>query len=240
MIIYFPPSGFGFWYYLGQYCQVSNKKCDAFIGASSGSLLCICTLIERDNLFDFVKSIALDTLNEYRKTTWFVNLYVLNRIFIDKLLPFITSDDLSKIRIVTTQITFNYFIPMLQKRETIPTSIEHLRELALASTYIPFVSNCGFKPYYTINNEHFMDGGVIDCYIPSCYYTVKPSIVSLIIPTPESLYKIYLDGFTSELTINTRPSVNPQVFIINPFMLGLIALVFASYFVCVNRIPGYC
>jgi hypothetical protein len=229
MHLYFPPSGFGFWYYLGQYCQLNDKNCDGFVGASSGSLLCICTLIERDDLFEFIKSIALDTLTEYRQTTWHFNLYILTRIFINKLLPFVTKNDLSKIKIITTKVSFRYFIPTLQKRETVPTSLEHLCELALASTYIPFASNCGFKPYYTIDNEHFIDGGAIDWYVPSCYFVVKPTVTSLIIPTPDSIYKLYMDGFTSDLTIHTKPD-DPTVFLITPLMLGIFAIAIAAYF----------
>jgi hypothetical protein len=234
--LYFPPSGFGFWYYLGQYRQISNKSHNnECVGASSGALLCIITLFDnKDDLFETIKKIALEVLVEHNKQTYFLNLHILNTIFIDKLFLNIdlTKADLSKLRIVTTKISFQYWIvPVLQKRETVPTSLEQLREVTLASTYVPFISNHNYKPYYTINDEHFIDGGIIDYYIPSAYFSVKPGISSLVVPTLESVHKSYLDGLNSKLTIHIRPPENPEVFMFSPFFIGLVIIIFTFKFV---------
>jgi len=233
--LYFPPSGFGFWYYLGQYSRLSTMDYNECVGASSGSLLCICTLLDKDkkaDLFEFVKSLALNTLTEYREQTSFVNLYILNNIFIDQLFQQIdwTTVDLSKLKIITTQVQFKYWaVPVLSKRETVPETKEELKELTLASTYIPFISNYQYKLYYTIGAEHFIDGGIIDWYMPSAYFSVKPTAVSLIMPTVESVYQSYFDGQISELSINRVPP-NPEFYLISPVTLTLLFIIFTMIF----------
>jgi hypothetical protein len=233
--LYFPPSGFDFWYYLGQYSRISTMDYNECVGASSGSLLCICTLLDKDqksNLFEFVKNIALNTLTEYKQQTSFVNLYSLNNIFIDQLFEKIdwTTVDLSKIKIVTTQVEFKYWaVPVLSKRETFPETKEELKELALATTYIPFISNYQYKPYYTIGTEHFIDGGIIDWYMPSAYFSVKPTTASLIMPTEESVFQSYLDGQISELTVTRLPN-NPEFYLISPITLTLLVIIFTIIF----------
>ena len=233
--LYFPPSGFGFWYYLGQYSQISTMDYNECVGASSGSLLCICTLLDKDkkaDLFEFVKNIAQNTLTEYKQQTSFVNLYRLNKIYIEKLFEKIdwTSVDISKLKIVTTQVEFKYWtVPVLSKRETVPETKEELKELALATTYIPFISNYNYKLYYTIDKEHFIDGGIIDWYMPSAYFSVKPTTASLIMPSVEAVYNSFVDGQISELTITTKPS-NPEFYLISPVTFTLLVIIFAIIF----------
>ncbi len=233
--LYFPPSGFGFWYYLGQYSQISTMDYNECVGASSGSLLCICTLLDKEkksDLFEFVKSLALNSLTEYREQTSFVNLYILNDIFIDQLFKQIdwTTVDLSKLKIITTQLQFKYWaVPVISKRETVPETKEELKELTLASAYIPFISNYQYKPYYTIENEHFIDGGIIDWYIPSSYFSVKPTRASLIMPTVESVYQSYFDGQHAKLTVTTPPP-NPEFYLISPVTLTLLVIIVTIIF----------
>lgn len=235
MDLYFPPSGFGFWYYLGQYSQISTMDYNECVGASSGSLLCICTLLDKDkkaDLFEFIKTLALDTLTEYRQQTSFVNLYMLNDIFIEHLFHHIdwSTVDLSKLKIVTTQVSFQHWtVPVVSKRETVPETKEELKELTLATTYIPFISNYKYKPYYTINDEHFIDGGIIDWYIPSAFFAVTPNAISIIMPSVESVYKSYFDGRTSVLTITRLPS-NPEFYLISPIAFSLLFIIFTLIF----------
>lgn len=233
--LYFPPSGFGFWYYLGQYSQISTMDYNECVGASSGSLLCICTLLDKDkksDLFEFVKNIALNTLTEYREQTSFVNLYTLNKIYIEQLFEEIdwTTVDLSKLKIVTTQVQFKYWtVPVMSKRETVPETKEELKELALATTYIPFISNYNYKLYYTIDKEHFIDGGIIDWYMPSAYFSVKPTAVSLIMPSVEAINNLYFDGQTAMLTVTTKPP-NPEFYLISPVTLTLLVIIVTIIF----------
>jgi len=232
--LYFPPSGFGFWYYLGQYERLSSIPYNECVGASSGSLLCICTLLDKDkklDMFDFVKTLALNTLAEYTQQTKIVNLYIMNDIFIEQLFQHIdwTTADLSKLKIITTQVSFKYWIvPVISKRETVPKTKEQLRDLTLATTYIPFISSYHFKPYYTIGNEHFIDGGILDWYTPSAYFSVRSS--SLIMPTVESVFKSYFEGRTSVLTITTLPP-HPEFYLISPITISLLFIIFTLIFI---------
>jgi hypothetical protein len=232
--LYFPPSGFDFWYYLGQYERLSSIPYNECVGASSGSLLCICTLLDKDNkldMFDFVKTLALNTLAEYTQQTKIVNLYIMNDIFIEQLFQHIdwTTADLSKLKIITTQVSFKYWIvPVISKRETVPKTKEQLRDLTLATTYIPFISSYHFKPYYTIGNEHFIDGGILDWYTPSAYFSVRSS--SLIMPTVESVFKSYFEGRTSVLTITTLPP-HPEFYLISPITISLLFIIFTLIFI---------
>lgn len=233
--LYFPPSGFGFWYYLGQYSRISTMDYNECVGASSGSLLCICTLLDKDkkaDLFEFVKNIALNTLTEYREQTSFGNLYRLNKIYIEKLFQQIdwTTVDLSKLKIVTTQVQFKYWaVPVLSKRETVPETKEELKELALATTYIPFISNYNYKLYYTIGTEHFIDGGIIDWYMPSAYFSVKPTASSLIMPSVEAINNLYSDGQNAMLTV-TRLPPKPEFYLISPVTLTLLVIIVTIIF----------
>ncbi len=233
--LYFPPSGFGFWYYLGQYSKISSMDYNECIGASSGSLLCICTLLDKEkkaDLFEFVSSLSLNTLTEYKKQTSVVNFYILNDIFIDKLFEKIdwSTVDLSKLKIITTHVQFKYLtVPVLSKRETIPQTKEELKELTLASTYIPFISNYQYKLYYTIDNEQFIDGGIIDWYMPSAYFSVKPTTASLIMPSVESINKLYSDAQNAMLSVTTPP-YNPEFYLISPLTLTLLFIIFTMIF----------
>jgi hypothetical protein len=246
MTIYFPPTGFKFWYYLGQYAKYIDTKQsnepiipDECIGSSSGALLCICTLLRnryknKEALFELIKSIALDTLSEYKKHTCFINLYTLNRIFIDKLFEKIDISDrhsLSKIKIISTKLSFKYgFIPMIQMHESIPSTMNELKELILAATYVPFLSNHDYKLYYTINNEHFIDGGIIDYYIPSIYFKdPKNSGTNLFIPSIDSITKSYYEGYNDELIINKSNNYNKKICCITYSMVITFILIFGLF-----------
>ena len=231
--LHFPPSGFGFWYYLGQYSQIQNIEYNECIGASSGALLCLCTLLDEDkkeDIFEFTKSLAKNTLVEYRNQTKFINLHFISNHFITQLFNHINWENvnISKIKIITTKVSFKYWvIPILSKVETVPETKEHLRELTLATTYIPFISNYNYKPYYTIHNEYFVDGGIIDFYTPSSYFSANYSKFSLSIPSVDMIYDLYIDGQTSPLTVHMVPS-NSEFYLIHPFTFTLLLVLFLS------------
>ena len=98
-VLYFPPSGFGFWYYLGQYSQYLKRMRQSHIqpttrcvGGSSGSLLCLCTQLRepyKDDLFSFLIELAKDSVVE--STDLLMGVPNLSRIidsFVWKLIPY--------------------------------------------------------------------------------------------------------------------------------------------------------
>lgn len=172
--IYFPACGFGFWYLLGKYEHIRKNQSQYILtGSSAGSLICLCSLVDFGddvNFADKIIQIASDTLDEYKKQTILLNYYILQNIFISKLFEYIdeisdkTQQQLKRIRIQTTIVRPPFWF---EKQQTTPTSLTHLRELCLASCYIPLISNYDNRPTYFINGEHHIDGSFIDMYIPN-------------------------------------------------------------------------
>lgn len=149
---------------------VRNNR-SIFSGSSAGSLICLCSLVDfgERNFVEITVKLALESLIEYRKRTYYINMYILIDIFISKLFAHIdetsekTKQQLERLRIQTTVFHPPFWF---EKRQTTPTSLAHLRELCLASCYIPFVANYGNRLTYIINGERHIDGAFIDFYIP--------------------------------------------------------------------------
>jgi hypothetical protein len=229
-ILAFPPSGFGFWYYLGQYKQIANINYKECIGASSGALLCLCTLLDDDKrTFDFLKVLAYESMMEYRSTSYFINIHTVARLFIDKLYKHINWNvaDISKLRVITSRISTKDFT--ISRRETIPETKEQLKELIFASSFIPILSNYnGNYFYYEIDDEQFIDGGIVEYYVPSNYFATTQSVTSLYMPTTfDEIYKSYLDGMNAKLTVIYSPT-DHSAYLINPLLLFI--LFFSVYF----------
>ena len=172
--IYFPSGGFGFWYLLGKYEHIRKNQSKYILsGSSAGALICLCSLLDfgsdDENFAEKIIQIALDTLDEYTKLTNLLNYCILQAIFISKAFEYIdetsdkTQQQLKRIRIQTTLFRPPFWF---EKRQTTPTSLAHLKELCLASCYIPMISNYENRPTYLINGEQHIDGGFIDMYIP--------------------------------------------------------------------------
>jgi len=169
--LYFPPCGFGFWYLLAKLSKLQELDIDYELsGSSSGSLICLLSLIDkRYHSFEFMMEIAKDIR---RNIAFPLNLYNIVREFVDRLLllaretnPTRLRTGLSKIKIQVTEVTFKYYVvPVLTKHQVTPTSLEHLRELCLASSYIPVLSRKTsiLSCFYNINDMMLLDGGVAD------------------------------------------------------------------------------
>ncbi len=67
MQIYFPACGFGFWYLLGKYERMKHdKNSNNLIGSSGGSLICVCSLIDKKYpLYDTAMDCAKKVFDEY-------------------------------------------------------------------------------------------------------------------------------------------------------------------------------
>jgi hypothetical protein len=223
-ILTFPPSGFGFWYYLGQYKQIADNDYKECIGASSGALLCLCTLLDDDKrTFDFLKVLAYESMMEYRSTSHFINIHTVARLFVDKLYKHINWNvaDISKLKVITSRISTKDFT--ISRRETVPETKEQLKELIFASCYVPLLSNYnGNYFYYEIDNEQFIDGGIVDYYVPSDYFATTQSITSLRMPTTfDEIYKSYVDGMNSPLTVIYSPT-DHSAYLVSPILLLIV------------------
>ena len=206
--IYFPACGFGFWYLLGKYEHIREKQFDYILsGSSAGSLICLCSLVDcgDEPFFEIILRIALDTLSEYNSQTNFINMYIMIDIFISRLFVRIdeknerTQQQLKRIRIQTT-----IFHPPFgfEKRQTTPTSLAHLRDLCLASCYIPFVANMNNCITYPINGEQHIDGAFADLYIPHIESFCAISFSGLRIPSRKTAIKMRNIAYNEPFIIN--------------------------------------
>jgi hypothetical protein len=251
--LYFPPTGFGFWYYLGQYSQYLKTRNNSdtvghCYGASSGSLLCLCTLIRdeyKDNLFDVVSELAIESRDEIQSSigppseqvvSWnsvrnlipVPNLYSVVKLFVDKLIPYTTLSDqtlsdlsptasdrsesnnetdevmLSRIHIVLTRLMWDWpawFRLGLRREIRTPISTSECRHLILASTYIPILSNCENLPYYSIEGNDYVDGGLMEWYAEPMFQPAN-SDVSIRMPTHvDHIRKEFIRGQSEPLSI---------------------------------------
>ena len=196
---YFPACGFGFWYLLGKYQQIDRTKNDIYIGSSAGSLVFVCSLIDRKhNLFETLVDCAHSAL---RQTTNVFNLHTLVSHFLDNIELLIDRDNLesklSRIRIQVTEISGF----AVRKHQIQPTSLNHLKQLCLASCYIPIVSNYNYRLRYAIDGMNCVDGFIADLYSPNVFQTfnVYP-YRGLIIPSKERVAEMYLTGLNESTT----------------------------------------
>jgi hypothetical protein len=229
--IYFPAGGFGFWYLLGKYEHIREKQSQYILsGSSAGSLICLSSLVDfsKHNFAKMMLKVAIETLVEYRQRTYFVNLYIMLDIFICKLFVYIdetcekTKEQLARLRIQTTVFHPPFWF---EKRQTTPTSLAHLRELCLASCYIPFVANYGNRLTYIINGERHIDGAFIDFYIP---HTVSFCVVSyrgLRIPSIQNALAMRDIAYNEPFVINR--TYDGRVWIVSPVLLCIIAIMIA-------------
>ncbi len=225
--IYFPACGFGFWYLLGKYEHIRSKQSQYILsGSSAGSLICLCSLVNVDDNTQFHKrivDIALDTLNECKQTSYFITLNRIVYIFITKLLSHIdesneeTRQQLKRLRIQTTVFHWPFWF---EKRQTVPNSLTHLKELCLASCHIPLVINFGKHFTYSVNDELHIDGGFIDYYIPHITSFSGRSYSSLIIPSLRNALAIRDIAYNEQFIINRV--YDGRVWIVNPLSLILL------------------
>jgi hypothetical protein len=224
VVYYFPACGFGFWYLLGKYQQLEKSAEDIYIGSSAGSLICVCSLVDtKYNLFETVLKCALETLYEYKPITYMVNLYIVVSIFLDKLEAFVDKDKLTvhltRIKIQVTEINGFY----IKKHQIQPKSWIHLKQLSLASCYIPFVCNWNWRLRYEMDGLKFVDGGFAELYYPNLFQTFDVSgYRGLIIPSAERVTKMYLTGLNES---NNKD----YCWMIHPYYIVLIGICFVFY-----------
>lgn len=229
-IYYFPPCGFGFWYLLGRYETIKTDENVILVGASAGSLICVCSLLTKEDLIINVLKCAEETRKEYKT----INLYLIITIFIDKLFNHIDrtnlETNLNKIRIQTTELTGWRSIV---KHQIKPKTLSHLRELVLASCYIPILSNYNNLLYFNVDGKKMCDGIFVDFYVKNVFTTFDVTnytnaIDLIIIPSNTKIIKMYNEGlsdgkmyelnkqFTMEkkITIVTLPFIVVLVFVL--------------------------
>jgi hypothetical protein len=188
--VHFPACGFGFWYLLG--ILVRNKKrlkrC-IVSGTSSGTLICALTLTNQDDLYNKLMDVATECK--------FTNLHDIFVYTLDSIFSLVedterTRRKLRHICIVVTKIQSDF--PFVKREVITPTSLSELRELCIASAYIPFISNYQNKLYYSIGDSYYIDGAFTelhemhDIQIPSEFYGVNP-------PSAEICKQMYNQGF---------------------------------------------
>ena len=240
-IYYFPPCGFGFWYLLGIYEVIKNQKNSILIGASAGSLICVCSLLKKEDLINNVIKCANETKEEYinNKKTYFYNFYNITYLFIDKLFKYIDRENLEynlkKIRIQTTEVSGLTYIV---KHQIEAKTLEHLRELVLASCYIPLLSNYNNLLYYIVDGKKMCDGIIVDLYIKNMYTTFDVSKYKslsylLIIPSNTTIMNMYNNGVNDGLLykkqLNNSEPINLLLIPYN-YYLFISFFIFLYYF----------
>ena len=135
---YFPALGFGFWEALAKLFIIIDTEEDyELYGSSSGSLICLVSLINKK--YKNFNTIFKICVNIKKKLTYPLNLYELTKYFIEEMFKLI--DDNPKLDKINIQITtINNKYPFIHKKVKTPETLEDLKELCLASTYIPILS----------------------------------------------------------------------------------------------------
>jgi len=156
---YFPPCGFGFWYQLGVFDQIKNDD-NILYGSSAGSLICLISLL-KDEDYDLLNLINL--AKQVKDNNSF-NLYKYTNQFVSEIIKIISSYDddyinkkLDNINIEITLIKF-YIIPYFQSVYVKPKDLNHLKNLIIASCYVPFISYHENLFYYKYENMYIIDG----------------------------------------------------------------------------------
>lgn len=161
---YFPGCGFGFWCALAKlFIILDTEKNYKLYGSSCGSLICLISLIKKKyQNFDTIFKIS----NQIKKKLSFpLNLYQLSEYFIDEFIKLIDDEPkLDNIYIQITTISNKY--PFIHKKIKTPESLEDLKKLCLASTYIPILSRK--YPYFC---TYYNDEIAIDGYISELLLT---------------------------------------------------------------------
>ena len=161
---YFPPVGFGFWFQYGVLNSINDDKCIIY-GSSGGSIICLLSILKpQDRNFENILSIFNKIRYNYKYN---INLYTFINDFIKQIFIIIQTYDeqyisnkLKTIFIEVSQIHSYYFIPYKITSSFIqPTNLSQLRQLIIASCYVPLFTICNYNPFfYTINKKKYFDG----------------------------------------------------------------------------------
>ena len=194
-VYYFPACGFGFWYLLGKYQALEKTEEDVYVGASAGSLVCACSLIDHPTFFAVVLECASETLEQYKRVTHGLNLHRMVALFLDQLESHIDTERihnrLAQIRVQVSEIKgFT-----IRKRQIQPRSWPHMRQLCMASCYIPWLSNQHNRLTYTVDGMACIDGAFAELYEPTLWQTFAVSSYrGLVRPSREKATHMYWTG----------------------------------------------
>ena len=184
---YFPGCGFGFWSALARlFIILDTEKNYKLYGSSSGSLICMISLIKKKYInFDTIFKICT---NIKKKLTYPLNLYKLTEYFIDEMFKLIEDNPkLDKINIQITTINNKY--PFIHKKIKSPETLEDLKELCLASTYIPLL--CRKYPYiFTYYEDEISIDGYMSDYLYSNNYDYTCDESSALLMPDENICKL--------------------------------------------------
>lgn len=199
--LYFPPSGFGFWYQLGVFNRIYESN-DIILGCSSGSLICLISILNKeDRNFERMSEIALKIQKEKLK---YINLHVYVSEFINSIFEIInTYDDnyikkkLSKIGIIIS--TLNYY--SLVKKIITPDNLHHLRDCIIASCYIPIISRHKNLFYYQFSGMYCIDGAFCSFFSKNDQYLCINSLkyTSIIPCSYHKAHSIYYQGLSNNV-----------------------------------------
>ena len=177
---YFPASGFGFWSALARLFIILDTEDDyKLYGSSSGSLICLISLINKKyKNFDTIFKICTDIK---KKLNYPLNLYQLTEYFIEDIFKLIDDESgLNKINIQITTINNKY--PFIHKKIKSPETLEDLKNLCLASTYIPILSRKYPYIFTYYKNEISIDGYISEFLYPNNYDYIYKGPSVLIMP----------------------------------------------------------
>jgi len=189
---YFPGSGFGFWCALARLFIILDTEEDyKLYGSSSGSLICLVSLIKKKyRNFDTIFKICT---NIKKKLTYPLNLYQLTEYFIEEMFELIEDKvKLDKINIQITTINNKY--PFIHKKIKTPETLEDLKNLCLASTYIPLLSRKYPYIFTYYKNEISIDGFLSDLLYPNSFnYTCRESS-ALLMPDENTCKLMFINS----------------------------------------------
>lgn len=160
---YFPPAGFGLWYQLGILHTIQRKYTDYHLyGGSAGSIICILSILKtNDSTFDKIVKIS----DKIRKTFFNLNYYYYLDLFIKEVYKIINNYDieyiqekLKKIFIEVSEIDISMNLNFCKRNFVNPKNLAELRDLCIASCYLPFLFNCKNPIYYRIEDKKYCDG----------------------------------------------------------------------------------
>ena len=196
---YYPPSGFGFWYQLGIFNTI-HKDEDIVLGSSSGSLICLISMLKKEHRkFKIISDISLKLIKEINQ----YNLHLYVTRFIEAIFLIINQYDtnyvkksLSKVYIIITKVQF----PLLTQKIINPSDLYELKESIIASCYIPILSRSDNLLYYNFNNMKCIDGVFSSIFnSKKGYKTINSITYASVIPCSynkaKNMYDKGLSGF---------------------------------------------
>lgn len=140
-----------------------------------------------------------------------INLHEINSIFIDELFKCIDKKNLAKnlrrIKIQVTKIESLFIIPLLKKELLQPKRLVELKQMCLASSYIPVLSR--HSPFFSLqmNDSYYIDGIFSNIFTKEdndkniIYLKVKENLPITKIPTENVARSIFNKSYAEGINI---------------------------------------